>query len=67
MQAVARGFAMPKLRQYPQRIVLVDSANGLADIPVKPDRVTVLTLTSGRIAKISYWNPASEPAAVCFP
>jgi hypothetical protein len=31
---------------------------------VQPGRVTVLALTSeGRIQKISYWNPDSEPVA----
>jgi hypothetical protein len=62
MPTVARWFAFPKMRKYPQRIVLVDSAETLAAIPVQPDRITVLKLTSeGRIQTISYWDPAKEP------
>ena len=68
MPFVARLFALPKMRKYPQRIVLVDSAETLAWVPAQPGRVTVLALTSaGRIQKISYWNPDSEPVAGCFP
>jgi hypothetical protein len=64
MPFVARLFALPTMRKYPQRIVLVDSAETLAWVPVQPGRVTVLTLTqAGRIQKISYWNPDSEPVA----
>jgi hypothetical protein len=64
MPFVARLFALPKMRKYPQRIVLVETAGMLAWVPVQPGRVTVLALTSeGRIQKISYWNPDSEPVA----
>ena len=67
MPGVARFFALPKMRKYPHRIVLVDSAKTLTGFPVQPDRVTVLALTpAGRIQKISYWNPDQEPAAGCF-
>ena len=67
MPGVARFFAFPKLRRYPQRIVLVDSAEALARFPVQADRVTVLALTpSGHVLKILYWNPASEPVSTCF-
>jgi len=62
MPSIARMFAFPKMRKYPQRIVLVDSAATLADFPTQPGRVTVMALTSaGRIQKISYWNPDNEP------
>ena len=64
MPGVARFFAMPKMRKYPQRIVLVETAGTLVWVPTQPGRVTVLTLTSeGRIRKISYWNPDSDPVA----
>ena len=67
MPGVARLFALPKMRKYPQRIVLVDSAETLAWVPVQPGRVTVLALTlEGRVQKISYWNPDSEPVAGCL-
>jgi hypothetical protein len=62
MPGVAKLFALPKMRKYPQRIVLVETAGVLAWVPTQPGRVTVLALTpAGRIEKISYWNPDSEP------
>jgi hypothetical protein len=67
MPGVARFFALPKMRKYPQRIVLVETAGTLAWVPTQPGRVTVLELTpAGRIQKISYWNPAGGPVAGCF-
>jgi hypothetical protein len=67
MPAIARVFALPKIRKYPQRIVLVDSADALAAFPAQPGRVTVLALTpAGRVEKISYWDPAREPAGGFF-
>jgi hypothetical protein len=67
MPGVARFFALPKMRTYPQRIVLVETAGTLAWVPTQPGRVTVLELTpAGRIQKISYWNPAGGPVAGCF-
>ena len=62
MPGVARFFAVPKMRKYPQRIVLVETPATLAWVPAQPDRVTVLALTpAGRVQKISYWNPDAEP------
>ena len=62
MPAVARYFAFPKLRKYPQRIVLVDNAETLSRVPVQPGRITILKLTPDRrIAKVSFWQPANEP------
>lgn len=67
MPGIARMFAFPKMRKYPQRIVLIDSAQTLASFPVQPGRLTVLALTpDGHIKKISYWNPVTEPAGGCF-
>jgi hypothetical protein len=67
MPGVARFFALPKMRKYPHRIVLVDSAATLAGFPAQPGRVTVLALTpAGRIQKIGWWNPEREPASACF-
>ena len=62
MPSVARLFAMPKMRKYPQRIVLVETAGTLAWVPVQPGRLTVLAVTpAGHIQKISFWDPDSEP------
>ena len=61
MPAIARFFALPKMRKYPQRIALVETAETLAAIPSQPNRVTVLVLTlSGHVQKISYWDPNQE-------
>jgi len=60
MPGIARVFALPKMRKYPHRIVLADTAEGLNWVPVKAGQVAVLSLTeAGRVKKISHWNPAS--------
>lgn len=65
MPAVARVFAMPKMRKYPHRILLADEKGLLDDIPQKDGLVTVMELTDdGRIAEIYFWDPEdleSEP------
>jgi len=67
MPAIARYFAIPKMRKYPMRIILVDSAQTLTVFPTRPGRVTVVTLSPDhRLRKISYWDPQSEPVAGCF-
>jgi hypothetical protein len=64
MPAIARSFALPKMRKYPLRIILVESAETLAAVPAQAARVTVMALTpAGRIRKISYWDPTREPVA----
>lgn len=61
MPAIARVFALPKMRKYPHRIILAEAESLLAPFPRQPDRITVLVLTSrGKIGEIRYWNPASE-------
>lgn len=67
MPGIARLFAFPKMRKYPERIVLVDSAQALAAFPAQPGRLTILALTTdGHIKKIGYWNPNDEPVDECF-
>jgi hypothetical protein len=67
MPGIARFFAFPKLRKYPERIVLVDAAAALARFPVQDGEVTVLTLTpERRIKRISYWNPDGDPVEKLF-
>jgi hypothetical protein len=64
MPSAARFFALPKMRKYPQRIVLAETAGTLAWVPTQQDRATVLALTpAGRVQRISYWNPDHEPVA----
>jgi len=67
MPSIARMFAFPKMRKYPQRIILMDSENALAWVPVKPGCLTVMALTpDGHIRAISYWNPETNPVATVF-
>jgi hypothetical protein len=64
MPAVARLFAFPKMRKYPQRMILVDAAETLAAYPAQAGRVTVLTLAPDRkIRAIHFWDPLHEPLA----
>lgn len=60
MPEVGKFFALRKMRKYPQRIILIETANTMAWVPTKTNHVTVLKLTQeGRIKQISYWQPAS--------
>ena len=64
MPAIARVFALPKMRKYPQRIILAEAASLLAPFPHQPGRITVLALTpTGKIKEIRYWNPEREALA----
>ncbi len=61
MPAVGRWFALPKMRKYPERIVLADTKDLLAPFPHKPEKITVLVLSStGKISEIRYWDPATK-------
>ena len=64
MPAVARLFALPKMRTYPERIVLAEDAKLLTPFPRQPERITVLVLTpAGKLGEVRYWNPATEALA----
>jgi hypothetical protein len=61
MPEVARIFAFPKMRKYPEKIVLADKAGLLDPFPRQPERITVMVLTAtGQIHEIRYWNPVTE-------
>ena len=61
MPGIARFFALPKMRKYPQRIVLIDAPDALNWVPAKTGYATILKLTSaGHIEKISYWQATRE-------
>lgn len=61
MPAIARVFALPKMRKYPHRIILAEAESLLAPFPRQPERITVLVLTTdGKIKEIRYWDPANE-------
>jgi len=64
MPAIARVFALPKMRKYPHRIILAEAESLLAPFPRQPDVITVLLLTpAARIKEIRYWHPAREALA----
>jgi hypothetical protein len=68
MPAVARYFALPKMRKYPHRIILIEKEETLKAFPAKPDCVTVLTLSSARhIEKVDYWSPDKESISKYLP
>ena len=68
MPGIARYFALPKMRKYPQRIILFESEEALMAFPAKSGCVTLLTLSSaGKIEKIEYWNPDQNPVSKYLP
>lgn len=67
MPGIAKVFALPKMRKYPHRIVLIETKGVLNWAPTKPGHVTVLTLNpEGRVQKIAYWQPVTEPVTGLF-
>ena len=67
MPAIGKFFALKKMRTYPQRILLVETVGTMDRVPTKPERVTVLKLTTeARIEKIAFWDPTKEPVADLF-
>ncbi len=54
-------FAMPKMKEYPFSVLLVDEANkGL--FPVKEDMISIITLDNSKITDIKYVKTAEELA-----
>ena len=67
MPAVARIFALPKMRKYSHRIILAETEGMLAAFPHRAEKITVLALTpAGKIKEIHYWNPETEATASVF-
>jgi hypothetical protein len=67
MPAVARFFALPKMRKYPFRVVLAETPDLLAAFPRAPEKITVLALSpDGKIREVCYWNPVTEATNKVF-
>ncbi len=67
MPDIGKFFALRKMRKYPQRIILIETAGTMNWVPVKANHVTLLKLTpAGKVEKIAYWQPASEPVTDLF-
>lgn len=60
MPGIGRLFAMPKMRKYVHRIILGDDEALIAKFPEQKDKVTVLKLSDGKVASITYWTPGAE-------
>ena len=60
MPGIGRMFAFPKMKKYSHRIILADDAALIAHFPEQKDKVTVLALSGGKVASISYWTPGAE-------
>ncbi len=60
MPAVGRMFALPKMKKYNHRIILGDDAALIARFPAQPGKVTVLSLSDGKVRSIKYWTPGNE-------
>lgn len=60
MPGIGRMFAMPKMKKYSHRIILGDDADLIAKFPEEKGKVTVLTISDGKVGSIKYWTPGDE-------
>lgn len=60
---IANTFALPKMRKYAHRILIIDEAGLFEEWPQEKGKVTVFTLDEeGKVSDISYWSPKSGDA-----
>lgn len=61
MPGIGRVFAMPKMKQYPHRILIGDDEHRLDRFPQQPDTLTVIDLNAaGIITGIRFMDPKSD-------
>jgi hypothetical protein len=60
MPGIGRMFALPKMKKYNHRIILADDAALIARFPVQAGKVSVLTLSDGKVTSITYWTPGTD-------
>jgi hypothetical protein len=60
MPGIGRTFALPKMRKYVHQIILGDDAALIANFPEQKGKVTVLSLSGGKVKSITYWTPGTE-------
>lgn len=60
MPGIGRAFAIPKMKKYSHRIILGDDSALIAKFPRQEGKVTVLKITGGKVAGISYWTPGTD-------
>ncbi|MDQ8202247.1 hypothetical protein [Pelagicoccus sp. SDUM812003] len=60
---IASTFALPKMRKYAHRILVMDEDGLFDDWPQEKGKVTVFTLDeAGNISSIGYWDPKDDAA-----
>lgn len=57
MPGIGRMFAIPKMKKYAHRIILGDDAGLIAKFPEEKGKVTVITISNGRVKSLKYWSP----------
>ena len=60
MPGVGRMFAIPKMKKYAHRIILADDEALIAKFPEEKNKVTLLTLSAGKVSAVRYWSPGTE-------
>lgn len=60
MPGIGRAFAIPKMKKYSHRIILGDDAALISRFPQQEGKVTVLKISGGKVAAISYWTPGTD-------
>lgn len=60
MPGIGRMFALPKMRKYAHRIILGDDAALIANFPEQAGKVTILTLSDGKVQSVRYWTPGTD-------
>ncbi len=60
MPGIGRMFAMPKMKKYNHKIILADDEALITRFPAQAGKVTVLTLSGGKVESIAYWAPGTE-------
>lgn len=56
---ITKFIAMPKMKNYPFSVLLIDEANKTL-FPVKEDMITIISLENGKVTDIKYVKTAAE-------
>ena len=56
---VTKFIAMPKMKDYPFSVLLIDEANKTL-FPVKEDMISIISLENGKVTDIKYVKTAAE-------
>jgi hypothetical protein len=64
---ITRLVALPRMRERPYRILLVDDATRVAFLPRRAGMVTLIHLDAGRVANVRFLSDAEQLAAALQP